>query len=44
MWSIPNGRLFQKLVMWNIPDEGYSKNWSCGAYLMNLISTLVIFA
>jgi hypothetical protein len=20
--------------MWSIPDKGYSRNWSCGAYLM----------
>jgi hypothetical protein len=20
--------------MWSIPDEGYSRNWSCGGYLM----------
>jgi hypothetical protein len=28
--------------LWNnlhlvIPDEGYSRNWSCGAYLMKVI-------
>jgi hypothetical protein len=23
--------------MWSIPDEGYSKNWSHGAYLMKVI-------
>jgi hypothetical protein len=23
--------------MWSIPDEGYSRNWSCGAYLMQVI-------
>jgi hypothetical protein len=23
--------------MWSIPDEGYSRNWSCGVYLMKVI-------
>jgi hypothetical protein len=24
--------------MWSIPDEGYSRNWSWGAYLMKVIT------
>jgi hypothetical protein len=27
-------RLFQQLVMWSIPDEGYSRYWWCGVYLL----------
>jgi hypothetical protein len=27
----------QKRVMWSIADEGYSRNGSCGVYLMKVI-------
>jgi hypothetical protein len=26
--------------MWSIPDEGYYRNWSCGAYLMKVIQDI----
>jgi hypothetical protein len=27
--------------MWSIPDEGYSRNWSCGVYLMKAGITFI---